>query len=166
MSLKKFHVKGYIIDKLFILVFFRASLKDTIKKSKNGAVSGGVSVHKTLANKMRRKSESPNVILADRAELLPIPLINGNNAEINGTSNATAVNGLSLAPSEFNTCVENVTPPRYHSRVNLESQTGNGLANGSEMNKGQDGGAKQLNFILPKTQIVVTKYGDHMETMC
>ena len=115
---------------------------------------------------MRRKSESPNVILADRAELLPIPLINGNNVQINGTSN-TAVNGLSLAPSEFNTCVENVTPPRYHSRVNLESQTGNGLATGSEMIKGQEGGSnKQLNYILPKTQIVVTKYGDHMETMC
>ena len=115
---------------------------------------------------MRRKSESPNVILADRAELLPIPLINGNNVQINGTSN-TAENGLSLAPSEFNTCVENVTPPRYHSRVNLESQTGNGLVTGSEMLKGQEGcSKKQLNYILPKTQIVVTKYGDHMETMC
>ena len=116
---------------------------------------------------MRRKSESPNVILADRAELLPIPLINGNNVQINGTSNAAAENGLSLAPSEFNTCEENVTPPRYHSRVNLESQTGNGLATGSELMKGQEGcSKKQLNHILPKTQIVVTKYGDHMETMC
>ena len=148
-------------------LYFRASLKDTIKKSKNGAVSGGVSVHKTLANKMRRKSESPNVILADRAELLPIPLINGNNVQINGTSNAAAENGLSLAPSEFNTCEENVTPPRYHSRVNLESQTGNGLATGSELMKSHEGCSnKQLNYILPKTQIVVTKYGDHMETMC
>ena len=116
---------------------------------------------------MRRKSESPNVILADRAELLPIPLINGNNVQINGTSNAThAENGLSLAPSEFNTCVENVTPPRFRSTINLESQTGNSLATGSEMIKGQEGCAKQSNYILPKTQIVVTKYGDHMETMC